>query len=176
MPGFVTHVHHNLASVFQVVHIALKLCEIRVGEIEGDADHGLARGTPPFIGEITMGTELVDALGFQFAIELLDESFERGTLEFESEFTNGLGEDLLEFGSGFLKMAHWAIQSSILRNQIWHSWRIGYAHSIVARLVLECPLLSATLAANAARPWLGSPDRATELKISGHAALWTSLP
>jgi hypothetical protein len=54
-----------------------------------------------------MRTELVDAFGFQFAIELLHESFERRTLEFESEFANGLGEDLLEFRSGFLEITHW---------------------------------------------------------------------
>ena len=57
-----------------------------------------------------MRTELVDALGFQFAIELLNESFERRTLQFESEFANGLGEYLLEFRPGFLKITHWAIQ------------------------------------------------------------------
>ena len=54
-----------------------------------------------------MGTELVDTLGFQFAIELLNKSFEWRTLEFESEFANGLGEDLLEFRSGFLEVTHW---------------------------------------------------------------------
>jgi hypothetical protein len=62
----------------------------------------------------------VDALGFQFAIKLLHESFERRALEFEPEFANGLGEDLLEVRSGFLEIAHWAIQSSIPGNQIWH--------------------------------------------------------
>ena len=35
------------------------------------------------------------------AIELLNESFERGTLKLEPEFANGLGEYLLEFRSGF---------------------------------------------------------------------------
>src|SRR5580704_13496476 len=115
-----THVHHDLASVFQVVHIALQLCQVRVGQIEWNADEGLARGTSPFIGEITNRTELVDALGFQFAIQLLNESFERRTLEFETEFANGLGEDLLEFRSGFLEVMHWAIQSSTPRNRFWH--------------------------------------------------------
>src|SRR5450432_663098 len=116
-----THVHHDLVSVFQVVHIALKLCQVRVGQIERYADDGLAGGTSPLIGEITKRTELVDALGFEFAIKLLNESFERRTLEFEPQFANGLGEDLLEFRSCFLKMAHRAIQSSIPGDQIWHS-------------------------------------------------------
>jgi hypothetical protein len=52
----------------------------------------------------------VDALRFQFAVELLNESFEGRTLEFEPEFANRLGEYLLEFRPGFLKIAHWAIQ------------------------------------------------------------------
>src|SRR5450631_1986797 len=115
-----THIHHDLASVFQVVHFALQLCQVRVGQIEWNADDGLARGASPFIGEIAKRTELVDALGFQFAIKLPNELFGRRTLEFEPEFSNGLGEYLLEFRSGFLEIAHWAIQSSTPRKQIWH--------------------------------------------------------
>ena len=114
--GLMTHVHHDFASVFEVVHIALKLSQIRVGQIKRNTDDGLARGTSPFIGEIAERAELVDALGFEFAIKLLNESFERRTLEFEPEFANGLGEYLLEFRSGFLEIAHRAIQSSIPRN------------------------------------------------------------
>src|ERR1700761_4787910 len=115
-----THVHHDLASVFKVVHIAFKLCQVRVGQVERNADDGLAGGTAPFIGEITQRTELVDALGFQFAIELLNESFERRTLKFQPEITNGLGEYLLKFRTGFLEIEQWAIQSSIPGQQIWH--------------------------------------------------------
>src|ERR1700677_821194 len=115
-----THVHHDLVSVFEVVHIALQLCQVRVGEIERNADNRLAGGTSPFIGEITRRTELVDALGFQFVIKLLHESFERRTLEFEPEVPNGLGEYFLEFRSGLLEIAHWAIQSSIPSIHIWH--------------------------------------------------------
>ena len=129
MPGLVTHVHHDLARVFEVVHLALKLRQVRVGEIERNADDGLAGRASPFIGEITKRTELVDALGFQFAIKLLDESFERRALEFEPEFANGLGENLLEFGSGFLEIAHWAIQSSIPTEQDLARGRIAYAYS-----------------------------------------------
>src|ERR1700678_1071062 len=120
MSGFMAHVHHDLASVFQVVQLALKLCQVRVGQIERNADDRLARGTPPFIGEITKRTELVDTLGFQFTVKLLNESFERRTLEFEPEFPNGLGEYLLKFCSGFLEIVHWATQSSIPRSHIWH--------------------------------------------------------
>src|SRR6185369_12393235 len=126
-----THVHHDLASVFQVVHVVRKLCQVRVGQIKRNADDGLTRRTSPFIGEITKRTELVDALGFQFAIKLLNESFEWRTLKFEPEFANGLGEYLLEFRSSFLEITHWAIQSSIPRNRLWHGRRIAYAHSIV---------------------------------------------
>src|SRR5579863_5382124 len=108
MSSLMTHVHHDLASVFQVVHIALKLCQVRVGKIEWNADDGFARGASPFIGEITKRTELVDAFGFEFPVKLLNESFERRTLEFEPQFANGLGEYLLEFRTGFLEIVHWA--------------------------------------------------------------------
>jgi hypothetical protein len=73
----------------------------------------------------------VNAFGFKFAIKLMNESFERRPLYFEPEFANGLGEYLLEFRSGFLEIAHKAIQSSIPPNQIWHGRRIAYTHSIV---------------------------------------------
>ena len=101
-----TQVHHDLASIFKVVHLALKLCQLRVGEIERNADDGLAGGTAPFIGEIAKRAELVDALGFQLAIELLNEAFERRAFELEAELANGPGEYLLEVRSGFLEIAH----------------------------------------------------------------------
>jgi len=85
-----THVHHDLASVFQVVHIALKLCQVRGGQIERNADYGLARGTSPFIGEITKGTELVDALGLSFAVKLLHERSIGEPSSLSPEFANGL--------------------------------------------------------------------------------------
>ena len=131
VPGLMTQVHHDLARVFEVIHIALQLGQVGVGQVEGNADDGLAGGASPFIGEIAMRTEFVDAFGFQFPIELLDESFEGRTLEFEPEFANGPGEYLLEFGLGFLESAHWAIQSSIPRRRIWHGQRIACAHSVV---------------------------------------------
>ena len=101
-----THVHHDLASVFQVVHIALELRQVRVGQVKRNADHGFARRTSPFIREITNRPELVDALGFQFAIKLLHKSFERRTLKFQPKIPNGLGEYLLELRSGFLEITH----------------------------------------------------------------------
>src|SRR6266567_6088076 len=115
-----THVHHDFSRVFKVVHVALKLCQVGIGEIERNTNDGLAGRASPFIGEITKRTELVNALGFEFAIKLLNEAFERRTFELEPEFANGLGEDLLEFGSSLFEIAHGAMQCSIPRNQIWH--------------------------------------------------------
>src|ERR1700751_325297 len=119
--GLMAHVHHDLPGVFQVVHIALKLSQIRVGQIKRNADDRLARRTSPLIGEIALRTEFVDAFGFQFSIKLLNESFQRRTLELQPQFANGLGEYLLEFRSGFFEIAHWATQSSIPRSQVWHA-------------------------------------------------------
>jgi len=50
----------------------------------------------------------VQAFGFQFAIQLLNESFERRILKLEPEFANGLGEYLLEFRPAFLEIEHWS--------------------------------------------------------------------
>src|SRR5579859_2988034 len=120
MSGLVTHVHHDLASVFQVVHLVLKLCQVRIRQVERNADERLAGGTSPLIGEIARRTELVDALGLQFAIELLNESLDRRSLELEPKFANGLGKNLLEFLSGLFEIAHGAIQCSTPRHRIWH--------------------------------------------------------
>jgi hypothetical protein len=60
----------------------------------------------------------VNALDFEFSIKLLNESLERRTLEFEPEVADGLSEYLLKFRSGFLEIAHRAIQSSIPRDPV----------------------------------------------------------
>ena len=120
VPCLMTHVHHDLASVFEVVHAALKLRQVWVGEVKRNADDRLAGGTAPFVSEVAQRAELVDALGLQFAIELLNESVKRRTFELEPEVADWLGEDLLELCSGFLEVAHVATQSSIPPSGISH--------------------------------------------------------
>src|ERR1700760_4185833 len=129
-----THVHHDLASIFQVVHLALKLCKLRIGQIKRNPDDGLSRGASPFIGEITKRTELVDALGFQFAIQLLNESFERRTLQLKPEFANGLSEYLLKFRSGFLEIEHWLLRVLHHATRLGTETHIAYAHNVVGTL------------------------------------------
>ena len=96
------HIHHDLASVFQVVPLALQLRQHRACQVERNADDRLSGGASPFIGEITKGAKLVNALGFEFAIELLHELFNRRPLEFEPEFLYGPAEDVLKVRLGLL--------------------------------------------------------------------------
>jgi hypothetical protein len=90
------------------------------------------------MAEITKRTELVDAFGFQFAIKLLNESFERRPLYFEPEFANGLDEYLLEFRSGFLEIAHKAYSEFYTTEQDLARQGVSLAPTVLwARLVLE---------------------------------------
>src|SRR3954451_7001898 len=130
MSGLVTHVHHDLASVFEVIHIALKLRQVRIGQIERNADDGFAGRTSPFIGEITRRTELADALRFQFAIQLLHESLERRTLKLQPQLANGLGKYLLEFRSGFFEMKHWLWRVLHHGTSLGIATPIAYAHKL----------------------------------------------
>ena len=84
----------------------------------------------------------MDALGFELAVELLDEAFEGRALELEPQFANGLGEDLLKFGSGLLEIAHWATESSIPRGRSWHggAYRVGYLYFVPCSTVLRTVL------------------------------------
>ena len=52
--GFVAQVHHDLARVLEVVHLALEPLQFRVGEVEGNADHRLARRASPLVGEVAL--------------------------------------------------------------------------------------------------------------------------
>jgi hypothetical protein len=71
--GFVTHVHHDRAVALEIVDRLLELRETRIGEIERDADHRLAVGTAPLVGEVADGMELPEPLALELAVELLDE-------------------------------------------------------------------------------------------------------
>src|SRR6202034_127825 len=61
----------------------------------------------------------------------LHEPFQGGTLEFEPEFADGLGEDFLEFGSGFLEIAHGGYSVLYQGTRFGTIRRIPYAHSTV---------------------------------------------
>src|SRR3954465_13798844 len=49
---FMAHVHHDLAGVFQVIHLALQLLQFWIGKIKRDSDDWLFRGTSPLIAQI----------------------------------------------------------------------------------------------------------------------------
>src|SRR5436190_2683419 len=109
----VAHVHHDLALVLEIVHRALELGELRIGQIEGDADHRLPVGTPPFVGQVADGLELLETLALQLAMELVYEALDRRAFELEPELVDLLlkqldfGRGLADFGSGyFLEVAH----------------------------------------------------------------------
>src|SRR5581483_8234180 len=101
--GFVTQVHHDLARVFQIVHLALELGKLGIREVKGNPDDRLAGGTSPLVGEVASGPELAQALALQLAVELVHESLERRGIQLEAEVADRLPQDLLHFGRGFFE-------------------------------------------------------------------------
>ena len=65
--------------------VALEARELGIGEVERDADHRLAVGTAPLVGQVAGRAELVEALLLELAVELLDEALDRRALESQSE-------------------------------------------------------------------------------------------
>ncbi len=106
VPRFVAHVHHDLAGIFQVIHLALQALEFGVGEIKGNANHRLLRGASPFVGEIALRAELLQAFALQFPVKLLDKTLNGRSLELQPHLADGLGEDLLNVRRSFFEGAH----------------------------------------------------------------------
>src|SRR5439155_10335701 len=96
VPRFMTKIHHDLALVFEVIHLLLELGELGVRQVEGDRDDRLLRRTAPLAREVTLRLEPLDALVLELAIELPHEAFERRTFDLETEIANGLIEQLLD--------------------------------------------------------------------------------
>jgi hypothetical protein len=70
MPRLVAHVHHDLALGLEGVHGLFQLSELGIGEVERDAQHRLLVGTPPFVGEITDRSKLLEAALFELLVKL----------------------------------------------------------------------------------------------------------
>src|SRR5205823_7750993 len=58
---------------------------IWVGEVKGDANDRLTRGTAPLVAQIAERAELLQPLAIELAIELLHKALQRGAFEFESQ-------------------------------------------------------------------------------------------
>jgi hypothetical protein len=104
--GFVPQVHHDLAFVLEVVHLALQAGESRVSEIEGDADHGLPVGTAPFVGEVADRAEVLETLALELAVELVHKALDRRAFEAQAELADALAKQLAELGRSLLKFGH----------------------------------------------------------------------
>jgi hypothetical protein len=106
MTGLVTQVHHDLALVFEIVHLALEPRQVRIGEVERNADHRLPIGAAPPVGEVTHRTRALESLAVQLAMELMDEALDRGTFEPQSQLADALAEEGFDFRRGLLEIGH----------------------------------------------------------------------
>ena len=95
----------DLVAIFEVVHLLFEAGELGIGEVKRDADDRLSRRAAPLVREINHRTEPAQALALELVVQALDESLDRRPFELESEFLDGLGQELLDVGRGFLEGA-----------------------------------------------------------------------
>ena len=62
-------------------------------KIERDTEHRLHVGTPPLVGQITDGPELVQAPALELLVELADVRLDRRSLEAEPQLADPFAED-----------------------------------------------------------------------------------
>jgi hypothetical protein len=72
VPGLVPEIPHDLARILQVVGRALDLPKLRIGKIEGNAQHRLLIRATPLIGQIAAGTEFLETPSVEFTVQLPD--------------------------------------------------------------------------------------------------------
>lgn len=69
VPCFVPQVHEDLALVLDVVDFLLELGQLRIRQVEGNADDGLAVRAAPLVGEIARRSEMPETLAGQLAVQ-----------------------------------------------------------------------------------------------------------
>ena len=106
MARLVAHVAHDLAAVFEVVDRALELAEIRIGEIERNAEHRLHVGTAPLVGEIADRTELVEPAPLELLVELPHVWLDRRSLEPQPQLADPLAEHAAQLRVERFKCRH----------------------------------------------------------------------
>ena len=77
MPSLVPHVHHDLPLALERVDRFFELPQLRICQVERDAEHRLLIGTAPFIGQITDGTKLLQTAPLELFVELANVAFDR---------------------------------------------------------------------------------------------------
>ena len=104
--GLVTHVHHDLALVLDVVDGVLEVRDARIAEVEGDADDGLLGRTAPFVGEVAARPKAAQPCRVEFPVKLADERRDRRALQGEPELPDRHRQQLLRLGGRFLERDH----------------------------------------------------------------------
>jgi hypothetical protein len=97
MPRLVAHVAHDLAAVFEIVDRTLELAEVRIGQIERNAEHRLHVWAAPLVGEVADRAEFVEPAPLELFVQLTDVRLDRRPLELESQLADALAEDAAQF-------------------------------------------------------------------------------
>jgi len=77
MTGFVPHVHHDLPLVFERVGRFFDRLQLRIGQVERDAEHRLLVRASPLVGQIADRTKALQAAPIELLVQLPDVSLDR---------------------------------------------------------------------------------------------------
>src|SRR5438132_7687725 len=77
MSGLVPHVHHDLPLALERVDRFFELPQLRIRQVERDAEYRLLIGTAPLVGQITDGPKLLQTTPLELFVELANVAFDR---------------------------------------------------------------------------------------------------
>ena len=80
--------------------------QLRVGEIERNAEHRLLIGAAPLVGQVADRPELLQPAPLELLVELPDVAFDRGSLDAQAELADLLPEDPADLGVQGLESDH----------------------------------------------------------------------
>ncbi len=93
-------IHHDFASVFEVMRLFLQLRQSRMSQIKRNPNNRLARRASPLIGQITSRTKLSQPLSVQLAIELFHKPLHRRPSQRKPQLANRPAKEF-QVRSGF---------------------------------------------------------------------------
>ena len=106
VPRLVAHVAHDFAAVFEVVHRALQLAQVRIRQVERNPQDRLHVRAAPLVGEVAHGPELLQPPSLQLAVELPDVRLDGRSFQAKAQLADALAQHAAQLGIESLKGRH----------------------------------------------------------------------
>jgi hypothetical protein len=109
MARLVAHIHHDLAVVLEHVDDFFEPSQLRIGQIERNAEHRLLIRTAPLVGQVTNRAELLESAVLELFVQLPDVALDRRAFDTQAEFADLFSEDAANLRVQGLESDHAAI-------------------------------------------------------------------